>query len=195
VTSRIYVDWSGDPGFRFRQGSSELLLIATVLSDEEVDVEPLRKRLSLPAHYEFHFTNTDQRIRDQFRNYINSELEIPSAAVLRVHKQFLQDDFRKKRGEQLISEFIALCIQYLPMELVNNATLIYDGKKEQKSFRNVLRRTLSQSLKPVIFIRDVKAVPANKSDGLQVADMLAGFVRTDLEWIQSQRIKIIEYPP
>lgn len=35
MTTRIYVDWSGDPGFKFRQGSSELLVIAAVMADEE----------------------------------------------------------------------------------------------------------------------------------------------------------------
>lgn len=194
MTIRIYVDWSGDPGFKFRKGSSELLVIATVMSDEELNMNSLRLRLSLPENYEFHFSKTDHRIREQFRNYINNELEIPGAVVLRVDKQHHSRVMRQKRGEQIIADLIAHCVINLPVELLQNSALYYDGEKEQQSFKNTLRTTLSLALQPGVFLRDVKAVSASKNDGLQVADMFAGFIRSDPSSIRSSMVKIIQYP-
>jgi hypothetical protein len=194
MTIRIYVDWSGDAGFKFEQGSSELIVIATVMSDEEVSLNSLRAKLSLPENYEFHFSKVDSRIREQFKNYINTELEIPGAVILRMNKKFIPSELRQKRGEQFIADLITQCVINLPMELLQNSTLFYDGEKEQTSFKKTLRTTLSHSLQSDIFLRDVKAISASRNDGLQVADMLAGFVRNESSSIRMGMIKIIHYP-
>ncbi|MBI5823848.1 MAG: DUF3800 domain-containing protein [Chloroflexi bacterium] len=194
MTIRIYVDWSGDPGFKFRQGSSELLVVATVISDEELDMNSLRLKLSLPEDYEFHFSKTDRRIREQFRNYINTELEIPGVVVLRVDKQLLSSNMRQKRGEQVIADLITHCVVNLPFELLQNSTLYYDGEKEQQSFKNTLRTTLSHAMQAGMFLRGIKAASASRNDGLQVADMLAGFIRNDPSSIRSNMVRIISYP-
>ncbi|MFZ5909853.1 MAG: DUF3800 domain-containing protein [Chloroflexota bacterium] len=195
MTIRIYVDWSGDPGFRFRRGSSELLIIAAMMADEEITVAPLRERLSMSDDFEFHFSKVDYRIRKEFCSYINAEIEIPGAVVLNVNKQLLPKDSRLKTGEQIIADFVALCVKGLPAHLLQNAILIYDGKKEQKSFRHILRKTLSDALKPDIYLGEVKAIPASQNDGLQIADMLAGLIRTDAKSVRIKNLKILEYPP
>lgn len=194
MTIRIYVDWSGDPGFKFKQGSSELLVIATLMTDEELSLNELRSRLSLPENYEFHFAKTNRHIREHFKNFINNEIEIPSVVVLRAKKQQLSKDVREKKGEQIIADMITQCVINLPSELLNNSTLYYDGEKEQLSFKNTLRSTLSDTLPQDIFLRAVKAVSASRNDGLQIADMIAGFIRNDPPSIRSSIIKIIQYP-
>lgn len=194
MTTRIYVDWSGDPGFKFRQGSSELFVIAAVMADEEPNIGNLREKLSLPDNYEFHFSKADHRIREHFRNYLNTELEIPGVVVLRADKQMFSLNMRQKRGEQVVADLIAQCVVNLPAELLHDSTLYYDGEKEQESFKNTLRVTLSQTLHSGVFLRSVKAVPASRNDGLQVADMLAGFVRNNPSAIKSSIVKLIHYP-
>ena len=109
-------------------------------------------------------------------------------------KKSIPQEFRKMSGERVLSEFIARTVQLFPDKLLDNPVLIYDGKKEQKSFRNILRRTLSVTLKPAMYLREVKALPASKNDGLQTADMLAGLIRTGAELSTSSKIKIIDYP-
>lgn len=194
MTIRIYVDWSGDPGFKFRQGSSELFVVAAVMSDEELMLTDLRLQLSLPDDFEFHYSKTDRAIREYFKNHINSALEIPGAVVLRVDKQRLPRETRQKRGEQIMAGFIALCIASLPSELIHHAILYYDGVKEQLSFKNTLRVALSEAMQPGTFLRNMKAVPASRIDGLQVADMLAGFIRNEPSSIRTGLVKVIQYP-
>jgi len=60
--------------------------------------------------------------------------------------------------------------------------------------KNPLRVTLSQTLHSGVFLRSVKAVPASRNDGLQVADMLARFVRNNPSAIKSSIVKLIHYP-
>ncbi|MBI2332056.1 MAG: DUF3800 domain-containing protein, partial [Chloroflexi bacterium] len=194
MTIRIYVDWSGDPGFKFRQGSSELFVVAAVLSDEELQMNDLRIQLSLPEDFEFHYSKADRSVRERFKNHINNELEFPGIVILRVDKQRLPLEMRQKRGEQVMADLIALCVSGLPPELLHNAILFYDGEKEQQSFKNTLRAALSESMQPGIFLRNIKAVPAKRIDGLQIADMLAGFIRSDPFSIRSSMVKIIQYP-
>jgi hypothetical protein len=194
MTIRIYVDWSGDPGFKFRQGSSELFVVAAIMSDEEVRLNDLRIQLSLPEDFEFHYSKADKAIRERFKNHINRELEIPGAIILRVDKYQLPMEMRQKRGEQIMADFIALCVSHLPSGLLQNAILFYDGEKEQRSFKNTLRAALSDSMQPGTFLREIKAVPAGRTDGLQVADMLAGFIRNDPTSIRSGMVAVIQYP-
>ena len=88
MTSYIYVDWSGDPGFRFRRGSSDLLLMAAVSTfNHEIDVSPLRIKLHLSESFEFHFSKTTVDIRKSFQRYVLSELDFRLAIGLRIHKQ------------------------------------------------------------------------------------------------------------
>ncbi|GIK10178.1 MAG: hypothetical protein JETCAE02_02670 [Anaerolineaceae bacterium] len=196
MTSYIYVDWSGDPGFRFRRGSSDLLLVAAVSSrDREIDVSPLRQQLHLSDSFEFHYVKTADDIRRKFRHYITAELDFPLAIVLRIDKRRIPQEFRKMSGEQILANFIAQTIQVIPASLLDNSILLYDGKKEQRSFRNVLRRTLSMTLKSAAYLSEVKATPASKNDGLQTADMLAGLARTGNQLTPSKKVKIVDYPP
>ena len=156
MTIRIYVDWSGDPGFKFKQGSSELLVVASVMSDEELDMSSLRSRLSLPEDYEFHFSKTDYRIRERFREFLNHELEIPGVIVLRADKRLFSSEMRQKKGEQVVADLITRCITDLPADLLQNSTLYYDGEKEQQSFKNLLRATISHALQPGVFYEPLK---------------------------------------
>jgi len=170
------------------------LVVTTLMTDEELSLNGLRSKLSLPEDYEFHFAKTNRHIREEFRSFIHNELEIPSVVVLRVDKQQLSMNMRQKRGEQMIAEFITHCIINLPFELLQNSTLYYDGEKEQLSFKNTLRTTLSNALHPNVFLRTIKAVSASRNDGLQVADMLAGFIRNDVSAIRLSMVKVLEYP-
>lgn len=47
---------------------------------------------------------------------------------------------------------------------------------------------------PAVYLREVKAVPASQSDGLQAADMLAGLVRTEEQSMATNKITVIKYP-
>ncbi|OIN96243.1 MAG: hypothetical protein COS37_00275 [Anaerolineae bacterium CG03_land_8_20_14_0_80_58_20] len=195
MNPHIYIDWSGDPGFRFRRGSSDLLLVAAVSTEEnEIDLSSLREELALPADYEFHFAKTSAAIRKKFQQFVFSKLDFSRAIVLRVDKRLLPQEYRKMSGEQILAEFIVHCIKDIPDNLLQNAILLYDGKREQKSFRNVLRKTISDMLKPAVYLRDVKAMPASQNDGLQTADMLAGLVRTQSQMTSRVKLKIVRYP-
>jgi len=122
MTVRIYVDWSGDPGFRFRRGSSTLFLVAAITAqDQEINLAPLRAKMMLPENYEFHFSKSNDQIRAQFYDYLRIQPDFLAAVVLRVDKRLLGPDFRQMRGEQIIAGFIAACIQHFPAPFLKNS--------------------------------------------------------------------------
>ena len=193
--AKIYVDWSGDPGFRFRRGSSELLLIAAVVGGaQDFDLKPIRKILGLPEKHEFHYTKSHQDLRETFLRQIQ-ELEF-QVFILRVNKRILDPIFWRMRGPELLAIAISECVELLPEDLLNESSLTFDGTRIEKALRDAFRKELSRKLqkRPVpVYLQKVSAIPASQSDGLQLADMLLGSVRKgDLLLLQNPRF-ILEF--
>jgi hypothetical protein len=66
----VYLDESGDTGFKFSRGSSRHFIVALVLVDDpeplEDAVHSYRDSLRWASHWEFHFAKTDDKIREGF---------------------------------------------------------------------------------------------------------------------------------
>ena len=69
----VFVDESGDPGFKFASGSSIFfIVVAAIFPDSfsadacDRSIEELRRTLRLPLHYEFHFSHCSDRVRREF---------------------------------------------------------------------------------------------------------------------------------
>ncbi len=67
----VFIDESGDPGFKLNQGSSRLFTIALVVFDDrdhsiacDQRIELLHKEISL--HGEFHFKRNPDHVREAF---------------------------------------------------------------------------------------------------------------------------------
>src|SRR5438874_1920901 len=69
----IFVDDSGDPGFRFDKGSSSIFVIALVIFNDTLEAEKtsvaikeLRRKLKVSDFYEFKFNKTNRKFRNAF---------------------------------------------------------------------------------------------------------------------------------
>jgi hypothetical protein len=69
----IFIDESGDTGRKLNRGSSRYFLISVILFFENEEAEScdnritlLRRELSKPDNFEFHFANNSHRIRLKF---------------------------------------------------------------------------------------------------------------------------------
>ena len=69
----VFVDESGDTGFKLGHGSSEIMTVSLVIFDDEsiaqeVDnrIVTLRTELHQPLNFEFHFKNNSDTIREAF---------------------------------------------------------------------------------------------------------------------------------
>ena len=75
----VFIDESGDPGFKILRGSSPHFVIALVVFDEDLHAEEaalkikkLRKSLGKPYSFEFKFNKCNRKLRTAFLSEIRS---------------------------------------------------------------------------------------------------------------------------
>jgi len=74
----VFIDDSGDPGFKLEKGSSAIFVISCVIFDDELEAEKtavaikeFRRELKFPDDVEFKFSKSSKGIRCKFLKKIN----------------------------------------------------------------------------------------------------------------------------
>jgi len=74
----IFIDDSGDPGFKFNKGSTTHFVIAMVIFDDDLEAEKtavgikeLRRQLGFDDNIEFRFFKTQREVRLSFLRKVN----------------------------------------------------------------------------------------------------------------------------
>jgi len=175
-----FLDWSGDSGFKFALGSSIYLAFCLVSSQDYGTLRrgllSLRGQLGLPGVFEFHFAETSIAVRTAF---FATLLHLPwNAVVLLVDKRELPAEFKKMQDTVLYGHFISYLVADAPLSVVQVKRLLVDESCKQTQ----LLRGMRVAMSPVLRARGiqqtpkVRGEPAQRWDGLQLADMLAGAV-------------------
>ena len=178
-TKYVFVDWAGDPGFRFRRGSSQyLVMVAVFTTAYEVmrqRLDTLRKQRRVAADFHFHYADASTVVRPAF---FDALADVPfMAKVTVVEKAELLEPWRRMRGQRMIEHFVAEAVVGAGRERVENGVLIFDGpRRETKTIRGIRVATsrLFEKRELNYRLKKVTARPAAEEDGLQVADMIAG---------------------
>ena len=172
----LYVDWSGDAGWKFRASSSRYLSIACVtgLTPFSDILDIVRFQYSLGKDFCFRFTDASRFIKPPFFAELASH--DLAGIILRVNKSNLGAEFRKMRGTDLIGFFVAETISWMPDNLITDHWLIFDGSRKEVSVTQTMRIMVSAKLRSLgkPLFRRIVPRPAREEDGLQAADMLAG---------------------
>lgn len=173
---QLFLDWSGDAGFKFRRGSSRYLTFACVTSATpfEQPLGALRARYSLGKAFYFRFTQASEYIKPLFFSAV-AAVEM-QGVVLRVDKMRLPPEARRRTGLELLGDLAAETLCLWPAVPGEDRALLYDGLRAERALGQVLRVALSAHLRAAGLppLARVQARPAREVDGLQVADMLAG---------------------
>ncbi|PKO21383.1 MAG: hypothetical protein CVU38_15050 [Chloroflexi bacterium HGW-Chloroflexi-1] len=103
-----FVDWAGNAGFKFAEGSSSHLALALVSTDDYDELrQALRKaraRLGLPKELEFHFAHNADLVRAAFFSSLSRI--IWAGAVLLVDKRALPAKHTRMRAPVFYSFFL-----------------------------------------------------------------------------------------
>ncbi|MBU1255411.1 DUF3800 domain-containing protein, partial [Patescibacteria group bacterium] len=69
----VFIDDSGDPGFKFNKGSSKVFVIACVIFDDKLEAEKtavaikeFRRKIKFPDTMEFKFNKSSKKVRKGF---------------------------------------------------------------------------------------------------------------------------------
>lgn len=177
----VFIDESGDAGFKIEKGSSKTFVMALIIFDEDEEVEKtalkikeLRRTFNKSDKFEFKFNKCNKEFRLAFLNEVKSCNFKIRAAVF--HKERIYDlKLRSSSGH-----FYNYALRHaLGHEgIVSNAKIRIDGSGDRRFRLNVvnyLKLNLNSGDKRAI--ANLRFCDSNKNVLIQLADMVAGSIR------------------
>ncbi len=176
----VFIDDSGDPGFKLEKGSSKVFIIAMVIFRDNLEAEKtsvaikeLRRILKMSDLSEFKFNKSSKKFRIAFIDTVK-KFNFKIRAVV-VNKSFIYSQRLKTHKENFYNYVIMQVLKN--SKLIKNAKLKFD-KRGEIELRNQLRVYLSRELdnkKNKVF-KDLKFVDSRQNTLIQLADMVAGSI-------------------
>ena len=177
----VFIDDSGDPGFKLQKGSSPCFVIALIIFDDPLEAEKtslaikeLRRELKVSDAYEFKFNKMDRKFKDKFIKTIMSFKFRIRAIVVR--KEMIYSS-RLRNDKENFYNYIIMQVLKQSKGIIKKAKLKFD-KRGEKSLRDQLRVYLSRELdnKNNNIFKDLKFVDSRQNTLIQLADIVAGSI-------------------
>lgn len=177
----VFIDDSGDPGFKIDKGSTEFFSISMVIFDDNLEAEKaavaikqLKRDLKFTEDTEFKFCKTSEKHRLEFLETIKQfKFKVRSLVV---KKSLIKSLELRNNKESFYSYFIKMALKYNNNSIIN-ASIKIDGsgdRKFRKSFLNYLQRELNDGDK--IIVKKCRLVDSKGDVLIQMADMIAGSI-------------------
>jgi len=177
----VFIDDSGDPGFKLHKGSSKIFVIALIIFEDELEAEKtslsikeLRRKLKVSDKYEFKFNKTNRKFRNNFFKTVNN-FKFRIRAIV-VKKEIIYSPHLKNYIENFYNYVIMQVLKHNGGK-IKNAKLKFD-KRGERVLRDQLRTYLSRELdnKNRKVFKDLKFVDSRQNTLVQLADMVAGAI-------------------
>jgi len=147
----VFLDDSGDPGFKVEKGSTPCFVIALVIFDDDLEAEKcavaikeLRRTLGLSDNYEFRFNGSNRNIRLAFLRCA-ARLEFRVRAIVMDKARIYGSELRSSK-DSFYRYAIKMVLQH-NFGKIRNARLRLDGHGDRE-FRRELRSYLSREVRP-----------------------------------------------
>ncbi|MFE1082488.1 DUF3800 domain-containing protein [Brevibacterium sediminis] len=172
----VYVDDSGDGGFKFDSGSSSHLIMAAVVFKDLDQMSALkaafeRCRAATGHKAEFKFAKTKDRVKDSF--FAEIEPVEFKARVIVINKNLIWARKYRQNASMLKNLAIHQLLDH-GFGHIRDAKVFLDGQ-DTKAFGIPDSHYVMNSVKPGA-IREVKFADSKSTIGVQLADMVAGAV-------------------
>lgn len=177
----VFIDDSGDPGFKTERGSSRTFVICCVIFDDELEAEKtaikikeLRRELKKSDKFEFKFNKCSKKYREKFLKTVAGSKFRVRAIVMR--KEVIKSDELKNKKESFYNYTVKLVLKH-SFGKIKNAKVRIDGSGDRLFRKNLfayLRKELDN--KSTKIISDVKMQDSKKNVLIQLSDMIAGSI-------------------
>lgn len=177
----VFIDDSGDAGFKLDKGSTKFFIISLVIFDDDLEAEKtaiaikdLRRELKFSDCSEFKFYKSSKNVRQKFLNKVcNFNFRIRSLVI---DKSLIRSDELKYNKNSFYSYAIKTVLKHSGGK-IKNAKIKIDGSGDRvfrRNFLGYLRRQLnSQDVK---IMDNCKLVDSKQNVLIQLADMVAGSI-------------------
>jgi len=190
----IFLDDSGDPGFKVGKGSSASFVIALVIFDDELEgeetalkIKKLKRELGVKDTFEFKFSKCRSEYRRRFLEKVAPCNFRVRAIIMDKSKLY---SVKLRSSKESFYNYTIKTVLKNHAGTIANAKLRLDGHGE-KTLRRELRVYLSRELGLGI-IKDLKFKDSERDPLVQLADMVAGSIRVAHDETDKQYRQIIE---
>ena len=182
VDQLVFIDDSGDPGFKSHASSSKLVMASAVFIDEQTAtllnhaISALRRQLGWQDKHEFKFRKTHSKEKQEFLK-LAASFDFKIYAVY-IDKSKYPNNYKSPSRESLYNWTTRELLKTIPL---SNADITIDGKyqKEYKlKVQTYLRRGFNIDKK---LIKKIKVRDSAHDNLIQLADMIAGSLNRYLE--------------
>ena len=177
----VFIDDSGDPGFKLQKGSSLIFVICCVIFVDELEAEKvaiaikeLRRKLKFPDDVEFKFNKSSKKVKIEFLETIKSYKF--KARCLVIQKDIIRSDELKKNKNSFYSYAIKMLLKHSSGSILN-AKIRIDGSGDRtfrRNFISYLRKQLNSDQKRIM--DECKLLDSKQNVLIQLADMIAGSI-------------------
>ena len=204
----IYIDDSGDAGFKFKRGSSEYFSIACIVFDDWLDAEEtslkikrLRRTLGWPDTREFKFHSSSSSTRQVFLKTVSS-CGFKVWAIT-VNKSKIQNEETKKNAGKFYNFIIKELLAHHADDILNSN--IYIDGEAKKAYKQAaftyIRKDINKDVKRII---SLSFTDSASNDLIQLADMCVGAIQRSKQTAKSDnaiylsiidsKVDLWEYP-
>ncbi len=177
----VFIDDSGDPGFKLDKGSTRYFIIAMVIFNDDLEAEKtavaikeFRRELKWPDYREFRFYKLSRDIRLKFLEKVrNFHFRI---RALVVNKAIIRSDELKKNKDKFYAYFIKEVLKHSGGTILD-AKIKIDGSGDRifrRNFLSYLRRELNSGERSVV--KHCKMEDSQSNVLIQLADVIAGSI-------------------
>lgn len=177
----IFIDDSGDAGFKLDKGSTSHFVIAMVIFDDELEAEKtavaikeLKRSLRFSEQMEFRFFKNRRDIRLKFLDTIK-DFNFRVRCLV-VDKALIHSEELKNNKNSFYAYFIKEALKHNGATILN-AKIRIDGSGDRlfrKNFFTYLRRELNSEDKRVV--NNCRMVDSGSNVLVQMADIIAGSI-------------------
>ncbi len=192
----IFIDDSGDPGFKLEKESSQFFVISLLIFDDTLEAEKaavaikkLKRKLGFPDTVEFKYAKSRPKIRKEFLKTL-SKFSFRIRALV-VNKNLIYSPELQSKKEKFYGYFIKTAIKYSNSTILN-AKIKIDGSGDRafrQQFQAYLRKELNAG--EVKIMKNCKFVDSKENVLIQAADMVAGAIRRKHELDDMEPYKLI----
>ncbi len=179
----IYIDDSGDPGFKIGSGSSRFFVIACIIFDKKEDatnavssVREFKRTIGWEDYRELKSNKTNAQIKIGFFNHICPSCNFKVRAIV-IDKTKIYSNELKNNTTSFYNYAIR---QVLSKTELNQAKIVLDGHAD----RNYKKQAISYIRKNAGGQGRISAISfedSSKNNLIQIADMVAGIIRREKE--------------
>jgi len=181
----IFIDESGDPGLKTKQGSSQHFTVSLVVFEEEDEatacdqrIDLLRREIGWQPDSEFHFHRNSDRIRETFLKAVHPYSFFYYGITINKARLY-GEGFKNKES---FYKYACRLVFENAKDKLHDATVIID-KSGNNDFRNQMKAYLKKHVNDGErrLIKKVKMQDSARNNLLQLADYVAGVINRSIQ--------------